>query len=142
MEIDTETRLISTRFGFPSGTEHSSLCLDTDNRFLEISVRLKLSPNYRLLLSAAMLMAKKRGGNGSTIARADFNFAAPFGLEKLRFFARRMNDLLKGGVGRGGGDELPHRMELKSVVWRLVLRTFEMETSRLCAIFFFFFSFF
>lgn len=26
MEIDTETRLISTRFGFPSGPEHSSLC--------------------------------------------------------------------------------------------------------------------
>lgn len=45
---------------------------------------------------------------------------APFGLEKLRFFARRMNDLLKGRGGRGGGREeeeelLPHRMELKSV---------------------------
>lgn len=56
-----------------------------------------------------MLMAKKKreggrgGGNGSTIARADFNFVAPFGLEKLRFFARRMNDLLKGRGGRGGG---------------------------------------
>lgn len=52
-----------------------------------------------------MLMAKKKreggrggeGNGGSTIARADFNFVAPFGLEKLRFFARRMNDLLKGG---------------------------------------------